>query len=80
MITDNKATYTAACDKLSGGVLVQELKLMGMFASEVAASIRKAQLYEDISKMFINTVEAFAAIDAKDPTHTDIPGGLRNCP
>ena len=70
LITDDRAIgMLLACDKLSGEEFwSRELKLMGMFASEVAASIRKAQLYEDISKMFINTVEAFAsAIDAKDP-------------
>jgi len=70
LITDDRPIgMLLACDKLSGEEFwSRELKLMGMFASEVAASIRKAQLYEDISKMFINTVEAFAsAIDAKDP-------------
>ncbi len=70
LVTDDKAIgLLLACDKLSGEEFwSRELKLMGMFASEVAASIRKAQLYEDINKIFISTVEAFAsAIDAKDP-------------
>jgi putative nucleotidyltransferase with HDIG domain len=70
LITDNQAMgLLLACDKRSGEEFwSRELKLMAMFASEVAASIRKAQLYENNSKMFINTVEALAtAIDAKDP-------------
>lgn len=46
----------------------QELKMMGLLASEVAAAIRKAQLYEEINTLFMNTVDALAsAIDAKDP-------------
>jgi putative nucleotidyltransferase with HDIG domain len=58
-----------ACDKLSGEEFwSQELKLMGVFAAEVASAIKKAQLYEDINEIFINTVQALAsAIDAKDP-------------
>jgi len=69
MSDDRPIGLLLACDKLSGEEFwSRELKLMGMFASEIAASIRKAQLYEEISKMFICTVEAFAsAIDAKDP-------------
>jgi putative nucleotidyltransferase with HDIG domain len=58
-----------ACDKLSGEEFwSQELKLMGVFAAEVASAIKKAQLYEEINEIFINTVQALAsAIDAKDP-------------
>lgn len=70
LLTDNRAIgLLLVCDKRSGDEFwSRELKLMSMFASEVAASIRKAQLYENNSKMFINTVEALAsAIDAKDP-------------
>jgi putative nucleotidyltransferase with HDIG domain len=56
-------------DKLSGEEFWSpELKLMGIFASEVASSLRKAYLYEVINKLFLSTVEALAtAIDAKDP-------------
>jgi putative nucleotidyltransferase with HDIG domain len=40
---------------------------MGMLATETAASIRKAQLYENFGNMFKNTVESLAtAIEAKD--------------
>lgn len=70
LITDDRPVgLLLACDKLSGEEFwSRELKLMGLFASEVAASIRKAQLYEEIREMFINTVEALSsAIDAKDP-------------
>ncbi len=70
LVTDDQAMgLLLVCDKRSGDEFwSRELKLMGMFASEVASSIRKAQLYENNSKMFINTVEALAsAIDAKDP-------------
>lgn len=58
-----------ATDKLSGEEFWSpELKLMGIFASEVASSLRKAYLYEAINKLFLSTVEALAtAIDAKDP-------------
>jgi putative nucleotidyltransferase with HDIG domain len=70
LVTDDRTIgLLLASDKLSGEEFwSQELKLMGMLATETAASIRKAQLYENISNMFINTVESFAtAIDAKDP-------------
>jgi putative nucleotidyltransferase with HDIG domain len=70
LITDDKIIgLLLASDKLSGEEFwSRELKLMGMFASEVATAIRKAQLYEAISTTFINTVKAFSsAIDAKDP-------------
>ncbi len=70
LVTDDKTIgLLLASDKQSGEEFwSQELKLMGMLATETAASIRKAQLYESISNMFINTVESFAtAIDAKDP-------------
>lgn len=58
-----------ATDKLSGEEFWSpELKLMGIFASEVASSLRKAYLFEVINKLFLSTVEALAtAIDAKDP-------------
>lgn len=70
LVTDDRAIgLLLATDKLSlQEFWSRELKLMGMFAMEIAASIMKAQLYQDIKTMFINTVEAFAsAIDAKDP-------------
>ncbi len=70
LITDDKPIgLLLACDKLSGEEFwSRELKLMGLFASDVAASIRKAQLYEEIRELFISTVEALSsAIDAKDP-------------
>lgn len=70
LITDDRPIgLLLACDKLSGEEFwSRELKLMGLFASEVAASIRKAQLYEEIRELFISTVEALSsAIDAKDP-------------
>jgi putative nucleotidyltransferase with HDIG domain len=70
LMTDGKGIgMLVASDKLSGEEFwSQEIKLMAVFAMEVAASIKKAQLYEEISEMFIHTVEALAsAIDAKDP-------------
>lgn len=70
LTTDGNAIgLLLACDKLSGEEFwSKELKIMATFAPEVAASIRKAQLYEDINNTFVNTVEAFAsALDAKDP-------------
>jgi len=46
----------------------QDLKQMDAISSEIAVAIKKAQLYEQINRMFIHTVEALAsAIDAKDP-------------
>jgi len=58
-----------ATDKLSGEEFwSQELQLMGIFASEVSSALQKANLYEEINKLFLSTVEALAtAIDAKDP-------------
>ncbi len=70
LISDNRMIgMLLACDKLSGEEFwSQELKLMGVFGAEVASSIKKAQLYEEINEIFINTVGALAsAIDAKDP-------------
>jgi putative nucleotidyltransferase with HDIG domain len=70
LVTDGKNIgMLFASDKLSGEEFwTQELKLMGALAAEVAASIKKAQLYEEISGLFLHTVEALAsAIDAKDP-------------
>lgn len=70
LISDNRTIgMILACDKLSGEEFwSQELKLMGVFAAEVASAIKKAQLYEEINELFIHTVEALAsAIDAKDP-------------
>lgn len=70
LVTDGKNIgIIFASDKLSGEEFwTQELKLMGALAAEVAASIKKAQLYEEISELFMHTVEALAsAIDAKDP-------------
>jgi putative nucleotidyltransferase with HDIG domain len=70
LVTDGKKIgMLFASDKLSGEEFwTQELKLMGALAAEVAASIKKAQLYEEISELFMHTVEALAsAIDAKDP-------------
>jgi len=70
LISDRKPVgMMIATDKLSGEEFwSQELKLMGIFASEVASAIRKARLYEEINKLFLSTVEALTtAIDAKDP-------------
>jgi putative nucleotidyltransferase with HDIG domain len=70
LISDNRTIgMILACDKLSGEEFwSQELKLMGVFAAEVASAIKKARLYEEINELFIHTVEALAsAIDAKDP-------------
>ncbi|HEY6838442.1 MAG TPA: HD domain-containing phosphohydrolase [Geobacteraceae bacterium] len=70
LVTDRRSIgMLLASDKLSGEEFwSHDLKLMGVLASEVAASIRKAQLYEEISELFMHTVEALAsAIDAKDP-------------
>ena len=70
LVTDDRGIgMLVASDKLSGEEFwSQEIKLMGIFAMEVAASIKKAELYEEISELFLHTVEALAsAIDAKDP-------------
>jgi putative nucleotidyltransferase with HDIG domain len=70
LITDARPIgMLIATDKLSGEEFwSQELQLMGIFAPEVAATIRKASLYNEINKLFLSTVEALAtAIDAKDP-------------
>lgn len=70
LVTDDKGIgMLVASDKLSGEEFwSQELKLMGVFALEAAAAIRKAQLYEEISTLFMHTVKALAsAVDAKDP-------------
>jgi putative nucleotidyltransferase with HDIG domain len=70
LVTDGKGIgMLVASDKLSGQEFwSQDIKIISVFALEVAASIKKAQLYEEISGMFIHTVEALAsAIDAKDP-------------
>lgn len=46
----------------------QEIKLIDALSGEIAAAIKKAQLYERIRRQFMSTVEALAsAIDAKDP-------------
>jgi putative nucleotidyltransferase with HDIG domain len=70
LIADTKPVgMLIATDKLSGEEFwSQELQLMGIFASEVSSSLQKANLYEEINKLFLSTVEAMAtAIDAKDP-------------
>ena len=70
LIADTKAVgMLIATDKLSGEEFwSQELQLMGIFASEVSSALQKANLYEEINKLFLSTVEALAtAIDAKDP-------------
>ncbi len=70
LIADTKPVgMLIATDKLSGEEFwSQELQLMGIFASEVSSSLQKANLYEEINKLFLSTVEALAtAIDAKDP-------------
>lgn len=70
LVTDGRNIgMLLASDKLSGEEFrSQELKLMDALASEVAVAIKKAQLYDDISRLFMHTVEALAsAIDAKDP-------------
>ncbi|HTP64178.1 MAG TPA: HD domain-containing phosphohydrolase [Geobacteraceae bacterium] len=70
LVTDDRGIgMLVASDKLSGEEFwSRELKLMGVFALEAAAAIKKAQLYEEISSLFIQTVEALASsVDAKDP-------------
>jgi putative nucleotidyltransferase with HDIG domain len=70
LIADTKLVgMLIATDKLSGVEFwSQELQLMGIFASEVSSALQKANLYEEINKLFLSTVEAMAtAIDAKDP-------------
>ncbi|HEX8960911.1 MAG TPA: HD domain-containing phosphohydrolase [Geobacteraceae bacterium] len=70
LVTDGRGIgMLVASDKLSDQEFwSRELKLMGVFALEAAAAIKKAQLYEEISELFVHTVEALAsAIDAKDP-------------
>jgi putative nucleotidyltransferase with HDIG domain len=70
LVTDGKGIgMLIASDKLSGEEFwSHDIKIISVFALEVAASIKKAQLYEEISGLFIHTVEALAsAIDAKDP-------------
>lgn len=70
LVTDGKSIgMLVASDKLNKEEFwSQELKIMRQLASDAAAAIRKAQLYEKISTLFMNTVTALAsAIDAKDP-------------
>ncbi|MCK7470778.1 MAG: GAF domain-containing protein, partial [Desulfomicrobium escambiense] len=70
LIADTKLVgMLIATDKLSGVEFwSQELQLMGIFASEVSSALQKANLYEEINKLFLSTVEALAtSIDAKDP-------------
>ncbi len=70
LVTDDKGIgMLVASDKISGEEFwSHELKLMGVFALEAAAAIRKAQLYEEINALFMHTVQALAsAVDAKDP-------------
>jgi len=70
LVTDNKHIgMLIARDKSSGEKFrSQEIKLVDALAGEIAAAIKKAQLYDRIKRLFINTVEALAsAIDAKDP-------------
>jgi putative nucleotidyltransferase with HDIG domain len=70
LIADTKPVgMLIATDKISGEEFwSQELQLMDIFASEVSSALQKANLYEEINKLFLSTVEALAtAIDAKDP-------------
>lgn len=70
LIADTKPVgMMIATDKLSGEEFwSQELQLMGIFAAEVSSALQKANLYEEINKLFLSTVEALAtSIDAKDP-------------
>ncbi|MHC1697298.1 MAG: HD-GYP domain-containing protein [Geobacteraceae bacterium] len=70
LIADTKPVgMLIATDKLSGEEFwSQELQLMGIFAAEVSSALQKANLYEEINKLFLSTVEALAtSIDAKDP-------------
>ena len=70
LVTDGRGIgMLIASDKRSGEEFwSHDIKLMSVLALEVASSIKKAQLYEEMSEMFIHTVEALAsAIDAKDP-------------
>lgn len=70
LVTDGRGIgILVASDKLNGEEFwSHELKFMRVLASEAAAAIKKAQLYEEINELFMNTVDALAsAIDAKDP-------------
>lgn len=70
LVTDNRNIgMMIATDKMNGQEFrSQEIKLMDAISLEIAAAIKKAQLYGQINKLFMHTVEALAsAIDAKDP-------------
>ncbi|HEY6007538.1 MAG TPA: HD domain-containing phosphohydrolase, partial [Geobacteraceae bacterium] len=70
LVTDSRNIgMLIAGDKASGKEFrSQEIKLLDALSGEIAATIKKAQLYERIKKLYMNTVEALAsAIDAKDP-------------
>ncbi len=70
LVTDNRNIgMLIAADKVNGKEFrSQEIKLIDALSGEIAAAIKKAQLYERIKKLFMSTVEALAsAIDAKDP-------------
>jgi len=70
LVTDNRNIgMLIAKDKMTGEEFrTPEIKLIDALSGEIAATIKKAQLYEKINRLFICTVEALAsAIDAKDP-------------
>lgn len=70
LITDDRSIgMLVVGDKQDGGEFrSQEIKLLDSISGDVAASIKKAQLYERINLLFMHTVEALASsIDAKDP-------------
>ena len=70
LVTDNRNIgMLIAKDKTTGEAFrTPEIKLIDALSGEIAAAIKKAQLYDKINRLFISTVEALAsAIDAKDP-------------
>lgn len=70
LVTDSRTIgILIARDKTTAKeFLTPEIKLIDALSGEIAGAIKKAQLYERINRLFINTVEALAsAIDAKDP-------------
>ena len=70
LVSDNKNIgMIVATDRISGEEFrSQEIKLVDAISTEIAAAIKKSQLYEQINRLFLHTVEALAsAIDAKDP-------------
>lgn len=70
LVTDNRNIGVLIAGNKADGkeFRSQEIKLINALSGEIAAAIKKAQLYERIKRLFMSTVEALAsAIDAKDP-------------